>query len=232
MDTRLYLPDARGRSATAVPGKSDLKDGHLYSALVLAHGGTGQQKIFQNPQGQSIPALKGSSITVTQAHQTTYSEVTTNLNKAGELGSGIGDAAVRTISINIEQAPIGVDGSISAWGATQLEVADIQSKCFFQFKVGGKAQSEGPVWAYPSAGGVYGSISTTANASALGVVSNGLPGSMRRLKFPIMVARTDTIEGVLGVGAGASLVFRTTTSAGAATLLTVMMHCNVRGDVR
>ena len=52
------LPDNRNRSATAVDGKSDMRDENLYSSLVVSHGGSGQQKIFTVPQGQTIPPKK------------------------------------------------------------------------------------------------------------------------------------------------------------------------------
>src|ERR1700682_3618374 len=100
MQPRLIVPDARFRSPTAVAGKSDFRDEHVYSAIVVAHGGEGIQKVFTLPQGQAIPELKGSAITATaNAHQLTFTEATTNMNKAGELGSAIGDASIRAIGV-------------------------------------------------------------------------------------------------------------------------------------
>jgi len=233
MQGALYMPDGRFRSPTAVPGKADVRDDHVYSAIVLAHGGTGQQKIFTNPQGQSIPSLKGSSITVAQTHQLTYTEVTTNLTQAGQLGSAVGDASVRAIGLTLEQigfSPSG--GAINAWGATQLEAADVASKVFFQFKIASKVQIQGPTWAFPAAGMVFGGISTTSNNVTQGLVSNGPNALPRKLKLPILVARTDTLEGVIGVAGASSLVFSTTTGAGQASLLTVMLFALVKGDVR
>src|SRR5258706_10457620 len=120
MQGRLLLPDGRFRSPTAVAGKADMRDENIYSAVILAHGGAGQQRIFTIPMGQTIPTLVGSSITVAQNHQKTYAEPTTNLTKAGELGSAIGDASIRSIGLTLEAAPLGVDGTVSAWGATPL----------------------------------------------------------------------------------------------------------------
>jgi hypothetical protein len=227
------FPDARGRSATAVAGKADVRDENVYSAIALAYGGTGQQKIFSNPQGQTIPALKGSSITVAQAHQITYSEVTTNMTQAGQLGSAIGDASLRAIGISIEQAGINpTNGALNAWGATEFEATDIASKVFFQFKNASKVQTQGPIWAYPSAGGIWANMASAVSGVVPSIATNGPNGLPRKLRLPILVARTDTLEGVVGVAGGASLVFSTTTGAGQATLLTVMFHALVKGDVR
>jgi len=216
----MLLPDARFRSPTAVEGKADLRDENIYSALVLAHGGAGQQKVFTVPQGQAIPELKGSSITATtNAHQTTYTETTTNLTKAGELGASFGDASIRGIGVTIEQVGYDTSGAALLYGAGQQEVADILAKSFFQLKIAGKKQIEGPLWNFPASGGAFGSISTTETGVTAAVVSNGWPGTTRRLKLPIMVARNDTLEGVYGVAGGSSLVFSVTTSVGQPVLV-------------
>ena len=228
----LYMPDGRFRSPTAVPGKADVRDDHVYSAIVLAHGGTGLQKIFTNPQGQSIPTLKGSSITPTATHQLTYTEVTTNLTKAGELGSSIGDASIRAIGLSLEQAYVGPTGTVSTYGATNQEACEVASKVFFQFKIAGKTQIQGPTWAFPAAGGVFGSLATTANAVTQGLVVYGPNGLPRRLKLPILVARNDTIEGVIAVAGASSLTFSVASGVGQSTLLTVMLFALVKGDVR
>ena len=228
-----YFPDNRNRSATAIAGQSDLRDENLFSAVALCHGGAGQTKVFTIPQGQTLPALKGSSITVAQAHQTAYTEVTTNLTKAGELGSAIGDASIRSVGLTLETASyLDTAATVSLYGATQNEVADVASKVFFQLKIAGKIQIQGPVWAFPPQGGVDGNISTTGNNVTQAIANLGVKGQQRRLKLPILVARTDTIEGVVGVAGSASLAFRTTSAAGQASLLTIMLSALVKGDVR
>lgn len=225
-----YFPDSRLRSSTAAGGQSDYRDENVYSAIVLAHGGGGQQKTFTVPQGQTIPALKGSSITVTPAHQLSYTELTTNLTQAGQLGASIGDASVRAIGLMLEQAGTSADGvgTINNWGATQLESMDVQSKIFFQFKVAGKVQIQGPTTLFPAPGGVFGF--TTFNGSA--ALTNGPMGMPRKLRMQIPVSRTDNLEGVVGVAASSTLAFRTTTGTGASTLLWCVLAANVRGDVR
>lgn len=225
---RAYFPDSRLRSATAAEGRSDYRDENIYSAIVLAHGGGGQQKAFTVPQGQTIPALKGSSITVAQAHQLSYTELTTNLTQAGQLGAAIGDASVRAIGLMLEQAPVATDGTIQAWGASHLDALDVASKVFFQFKVAGKVQIQGPTTLFPAPGGVFGFSALTNNS----VLNNGSNGQPRKLRMQIPVSRTDNLEGVIGVAASATLAFRTTTSAGAASLLWTFLAANVRGDVR
>lgn len=228
MAGQAFFPDARLRSSTASSGQSDYRDENIYSAIVLAHGGSGQQKSFTVPQGQTIPTLKGAAITVAQAHQLAYTEVTTNLTQAGQLGASIGDASIRAIGLMLEQAPVDTAGNIQAWGATQLESMDVASKLFFQFKVAGKVQIQGPSTLFPAPGGVFGFTTSTATA----VLTNGPMGVPRKLRMQIPVSRTDNLEGVIGVAGSATLAFRTTTGAGAASLLWVVAAANVRGDVR
>lgn len=237
---KLLLPDASLRSPTAVPGRSDIRDENIYSALVLQHGGAGQQQLFTVPRGQAIPRLAGAGITVpTSAHQVNFSELTTNIMQSGQLGSSIGEASVRAIGINIEnayaagsQTGVATAGSLNTYGAGQQEVQEILGKCFFQFRVAGKLQNQGPVAFYPASGGATGSISTTGNSVTASVMSNGLPGSLRRLKAPILIARTDTVEGTIGVAGGAALAFSVTSGIGQPVLVWVNLFSAVKGDAR
>lgn len=230
---KFLLPDPRFRSPTAVQGKSDMRDENVYSAAVLSHGGTGQLTVFANPKGQSIPALAGAGIAATAAHQLKYTDVTTNFTKAGEAGSAIGDISVRGLGITIEQATYNPGtGAPGAFGATPYEVGDIMSKTFFEFKVGGKRQIIGPTWMFPALGAVFGTVASTGSGTTPGIVNNGWPGMGRKLKIPILVARTDTIEGVVGVAGSASLAFSVTTGVGQSTLVWYEALSIVRGDVR
>lgn len=197
MAGNFLMPDNRFRSPTAIEGKSDMRDDSIYSALVIGKGASGQQKLFTVPQGQAIPQMGDFAKATLPAHHKIYTEVTTNLTKAGELGSSIGDASIRSIAITLEQKGINpADGKLTTWGASQYETAEILSKFFFQFKVAGKTMTQGPIWMYPAGGGAVGSIATAALTSSN--VSNGMPVGGKRLKLPILIARTDTIEGVVG----------------------------------
>lgn len=231
---QVLLPDASQRSPTAVNGKSDMRDDNVYSAIVLQHGGQGSQSIFTNPRGQSIPRLNGGAITVpTSGHQTTYTEVTTNISQAGQLGAAIGDASFIAFGATIENGYYtSATGALNTYGAGQQEMSEILNKCFFQMKVAGKKQIEGPVFAFPAAGGQVGGISTTANAATVSTGQNGTVGMTRRLKLPILVARQDTLEGIVGVAGGDSLVFSVTTGIGQPTLLTFVIRALVAGDAR
>ena len=234
-DPKLILPDPRFRSPTAVGGKSDFRDEHVYASIVLADGASGIQKLFTIPQGQSIPVLKGSGKTATtNSHQTTFTESTTNLTKAGELGSGIGDAAIRAIGITLEQAAIAIStGLPRAFGGTQFEMSDILAKGFFLLRIANKPQIIGPVFSFPCSGALFGSVGTTGNATTASIANNGWPGTLRRLKIPIPVARNDTLEGVIGVAGGAVLAFNAGQGAdGQPLLLWCNLFCNVAGDVR
>jgi len=228
----MLLPAATFRSPTAVADKSDVRDDNIYSALVVQHTGTGQQKVFTVPQGQAIPKMNGSSTASTQAHQQNYSDTTTNLTQAGQLGAGIGDASIKAIGITFEQAAFTpATGVQRSFGMTQFEVADVLAKCAFELKVSGKRQIIGPVWSYPAAGSAVGSIATTGNATTAGVANNGW-GSPRRLKVPVPIARNDTLDGVFSVTTGASLAFSTTTGEGQPSLIWFSLGVLVKGDVR
>lgn len=230
---RAFFPAAR-RSATAVAGKSDIRNENIYSAVVLAHGGSGRAKLFTVPQGGAIPELRGGVTATANAHQTFYTELTTNLEKAGELGSAIGDAALMSMGITIEAAAYtAATGAQRAFGAGQFEVSDILSKCVAEMKVGGKRQIIGPVWSFPSLGGMTGSISTTANAATVAIPGNGQYGSGRKFTgAPVMVARDDVFLVEFSIGGSASLAFSVTNADGQPCLVWVNLHSQVAGDVR
>lgn len=231
-----YLPDNRFRSPTAVQNMADRRMDHVYSAVVLGHGGTGTQTIFVNPKGQPIPQMVGSGITVTAEWQTVYSDVTTNLDKAGELGSTFGEVGIRGIGLTLEQAPYAPDTSVGANGVTPFEVAEISRKVAFEFRVSGKRQISGPVWSFPAMGGAFGSLSVavygTSQMSTQGIVNNGpMSSGGKRLRIPILAARTDTIAGLVSVPRG-TLTFRTNTGQGASSLMWCLLDVVVNGDVR
>jgi hypothetical protein len=234
--TQAYIPRSF-RSATALEGESDVRDDMIYSSLVICHGGSSQQKMFTVPQGQTIPKMAGVGIAPTEAHHLIASELTTNQDKAGELGSSLGDAAVRSISLNLEQAAPLAAGTFGTYGATPLEVAEFMSKTFFQFKVGGKVMIQGPVGQFPASGGIAGSTSvstTVTNTTKVsGFAQNGqsLMGG-RRIKVPIQIARNDVVVGVLGLPNGAAYSFSVQSTVGQATLVTCVLGAMVRGDVR
>jgi hypothetical protein len=162
----------------------------------------------------------------TESHQLTHSELTTNLEKAGELGAAIGDASVRSISLILEAASPKSNGTYGTFGATPADVADVLSKCYFQFKVGGKVMTQGPVWSFPASGGLSGGVAATANNATRGIASNGSLMRGRNLKVPVQIARNDTVGGVIGTGNSASLVMENP------ALLTCLLGALVRGDVR
>ena len=226
------LPDPRFRSNTAAPGNSDLQDQNVYSALVVAHGGGGTQQIFSVPIGGAIPSMTGSAATANK-HQTVYSLATTNIEKAGEFGNTLGDASVRAIGMQLEPAAIVLGtGAPRSFGATQFETADCMSKLTFEFKVGGKRQNSGAFSMYPEFGGLTGSVSTTGNAATASIAGNGAPGSMRRLKYPILIGRTDTVAAIFGTSNGSTLAFSNTANDGQPCLLWVNLHCTLAGDIR
>jgi hypothetical protein len=218
-----------------VAGKSDIRNENIYSALVVAHGGAGRAKLFTVPQGGVIPELRGAAIAATaNAHQTAYTELTTNLEKAGELGSAIGDAAMMAIGLTIEPcAYTAATGAARAFGGTQFEVADLLAKTVVEMKVGGKRQIVGPTWTFPSLGGMSGSISTTATDATVSIPTNGIVQSGRKFTgAPIMVARDDVFLVEFSVGGAATLAFSVVAADGQPTLVWTNVHAQVAGDVR
>jgi hypothetical protein len=229
--SRLLLPDNRSTSATAVAGKGDVRSENLFSSLVMGHGGSTPQKVFTVPQGQAIPRLMGAGIAPTATHQLVHNELTTNFNKAGEAGSAFGDFTIKQINIHVEQAYYDGSGVLNTYGAGQQETMEILHKTYFQLKISGKKYIEGPTFMFPTLGGAHGAVSTTETGVTVSALTNGWPGAGRRLgKFPILVERTDSIEGV--VGTGGTLAFSVTTGVGQSTLCWYNLDVVVRGDVR
>lgn len=237
---KMLFPDATQRSPTAVAGKSDLTDQNVSSSVVLQHGGAGTTQLFTTPRGTAIPTLAGSGITSpTAAHQTKYTELTTSITQAGQFGSALGEGSVRGIGVDIENAysATGAAGAtatgvLNTYGGGQQEVCEVLAKTWFRFSVGGKKQIESAVRHLPAAGGLYGSVSTTANAAIVSNYSNGMPGSWRNLKVPILIARDDQVLGDYGVAGGSSLTFSLTTGIGQPTLVWVVLKCALKGDAR
>jgi hypothetical protein len=228
------IPDSRFRPQTAMAGETDVRDDLIYGAIVVGGGASGTGKLFTVPQGQAIPQMKSSSYTATaQAHQMVHSELTTNLEKAGEFGSGLGDAAVRGISLCLETATISSAGAYGTFGAQPLDVAEFLAKTFFQFKVGQKVMTQGPSLSFPAWGGVNSSCSTTANAAMNGFALNGnaLLGG-RRIRIPIQIGRTDIVVGVLGFGNSASLTGSAGATYGSPFLVWCLLNVLLGADVR
>jgi hypothetical protein len=224
---KMLLPDASFRSPTAVAGKSDMRDENIYSAVVVADGANGQTTVFTVPRGQNIPQL--GTVTTTPAHQKTFTELTTNISQAGQLGAAIGDASVRKIGINIENAFYDASGVQNSYGAGPQQVSEILAKTFFQLRIAGKLQIQGPTSFFPASGGEFGALAGGPATSVQGVVGNGWPGQLRGLKIPILVGRTDTVEGIFGVAGGASLDFG---SAEHPSLVWFNLHALIKGDAR
>lgn len=223
------------RSVTAIQNADDILDGEVYSAGVLQHGGSSEMTLFSIPKGQAIPSLRGAGITAsTQGHHGLYSDLTTNLTKAGEFGNAIGDVAIRKIHATIEQANYSAtDGTQGTFGATPSDVVEILRKTYFLFNVGQKTMFKSPLFRIPAGGGAYGSVSTTETAVTVGFLTNGIPGPGRALKMPIGVERSDTVEAKLGVAPNTSLVFSSGAAAdGQPTLVWINLVSNIRAEVR
>jgi hypothetical protein len=244
MANMLY-PSPRFRSVTAATGLADAHDNHIYSAGLLQDGGSGLMPLFSQPKGGPMLALKGSStVASTNPHQTTYTVLTTNLDRPSQMGDSLGDGAFRGIGLMIESARCAVTGSTagtpnngatSGYGATAWEMNEIASKCVGELKIGTKSQIQGPFIAFPNLGGIAGSVSNTGNASVVSQLQNGAMPSGRRFRTPLMVGRTDSLVFEFSVANGASLSFSNTgssTNAGQPTLVWVVILADMASDVR
>ncbi len=228
---KALLPDARFRSPTAIDGKSAIRDEHVYSAVLAGNAATGSQTAFSQPKGATIPRFQGQTANATPipSHDR-YTDLTTNVGKAGELGNALGDAALRSIGICIESASYTAAGALNTFGAGQLEVNELLSKTSFEVKIGGKRQIIGPMLTFPAVGGAFGSMSTTENTVTVSQLTNGWPGASRRLKIPIPVARIDQLEGVFNITG--TLAFSVAADPGQPCLVWVICHATVKGDAR
>lgn len=235
---KMLFPDASLRSPTAVAGKSDLRDENVVSSGVVQHGGAGTIQLYTVPRGQQIPALAGAGITApTSAHQMKYSELTTSITQAGQFGSALGEGSIRGIGIDIETGYYTfttATSTLNAYGAGQQEIQEITNKMWFRLSIGGKKQIESGVRHLPASGGVIGSVAANGLATAAGVsaLANGWTGALRRLKVPILVARTDTVVGDLGVAGGDALVFSVTSGVGQPCLIFCNTWTALKGDAR
>ncbi len=230
---QMLFPDPRLRSPTAVPGKSGGRDENIYSAIVVGYGGAGTQKLFTVPEGQAIPRLVGSGIAPTAQHLLNHTKLTTNLGKAGEVGSAIGELSIRSIGMGFEGGYYtAATGALNTYGFGQQEVSEVMAKTFLIFRISGTKQIEGPTSFFPTPGSVFGSVSQTANASNVAFVNNGMPGSGRRLKVYLPAARTDQLEVEYGTAGGVTLTFSVTTGVGQCSLVWCNLWCGVMADAR
>ena len=229
---QMLFPDPRDRSATAAAGLSAGRDENIYSAIVVGYGGSGTQKMFTVPEGQAIPRLVGASIAPTAQHLLIHTKLTTNLGKAGEVGSAIGELSIRSIGIGFEQAYVtAATGALNTYGFGQQEAAETMAKTFLIFRISGTKQIEGPTSFFPTPGALFGSSSSTANASTVTYLNNGWPGGGRRLKVFLPASRTDQIEVEYGTAGGVSLTFSVTTGVGQSSLVWCNLWCGVMADV-
>jgi len=229
---QMLFADPRFRSPTAAAGQSGGRDENIYSAIVVGHGGAGTQKLFTVPEGQAIPRLVGAGIIPTAQHLLNHTKLTTNLGKAGEVGSAIGELSIRSIGIGFEGGYYDANGVLNTYGFGQQEVSEVMAKTFCIFRISGTKQIEGPVAFFPTPGAVFGGVSTTTTSKTVSFVNNGWPGGGRRLKVFLPAARTDQLEVEFGTGGGVTLNFSVATGVGQSSLVWCNLWCGVMADVR
>jgi hypothetical protein len=229
---QMLFTDPRMRSPSAAAGLSGGRDENIYSAIVVGHGGAGTQKMFTVPEGQAIPRLVGAGIAPTAQHLLNHTKLTTNLGKAGEVGSAIGELSIRSIGVGFESAYYDVNGALNTYGMGQQEVFEMLSKTFLIFRISGTKQIEGPTSFFPTPGNAFGALATTENSVTVSALSNGWPGGGRRLKVFLPAARTDQLEVEFGTAGGVSVSFSATTGVGQSSLVWCNLWCGVMADVR
>ncbi len=229
---QMLFPDPRFRSPTAVSGKSGGRDENIYSAIVVGYAGAGTQKLFTVPEGQAIPRLVGSGIAPTAQHLLNHTKLTTNLGKAGEVGSAIGELSIRSIGVGFETGYYSAAGVLNTYGFGQQEVSEVMAKTFLIFRISGTKQIEGPTSFFPAPGAVFGAATSTQNNANVTYLNNGWPGSGRRLKVFLPAARTDQIEVEYGTAGGVSLTFSVASGVGQCSLVWCNLWCGVMADAR
>jgi hypothetical protein len=226
-------------SPTAAPGQTSIRTEHIYSAVVVQHGGSAAVSMYLNAKGQNIPVMGSLSGALPQSQQR-YSDLTTNLVQSGQTGGTIGDALLYSFGLTIQQASFSQAlGTPSLYGGTTQEFGEILAKLSFVITLVNREQIQGPVWAFPSTGGIVGSVAiannttTTGASGVVSVLSNGVPGIGRQLQEPLPLARVDTLQGILAAGNNDTLVFSQTgtTSAGQSTLIWCNAVSTVSADV-
>jgi hypothetical protein len=228
----MLFPDPRFRSPTAAAGQSGGRDENIYSSVVVGQGGSGTQKLFTVPEGQSIPRLMGAGIAPTAQHLLTMTKLNTNLGKAGEVGSAIGELSIRSIGMGFETGYYDSNGVLNTYGMGQQEVSEIMAKTFLIFRISGTKQIEGPTNFFPAPGAVFGGVASTKNNALNTYLNNGWPGGGRRLKVFLPAARTDQLEVEFGTAGGVTLTFSVTTGVGQSSLIWCNLWCGVMADVR
>lgn len=231
----MMVPSPEFRSPVAAPGLSGFRDDLVYSAVCVGNGATGQVIAFAQGQGGPIQSI-GTAPTL--KHQTTFSLATTNLSQSGVIGSNIGDIGVREIGINVEQAYYTVAaGAVakSSYGASAREMAEILNKMSYQLNLVNKPMQQGPLWAFPSPGGMaagYGVSQYDQAAASLSLVNSAqVTGRARRLELVLALDRASTIQAVFSVAGGDTLSFSDTGAAGDPTLIWNVFYCNVAADL-
>lgn len=77
----------------------------VYSSAFLADGGCGSLSLFTVPKGQQIPDLSaGRGTVVLPPYLQVYTDATTSMVQAGQLGNAIGDFTAESMGIHIHKA--------------------------------------------------------------------------------------------------------------------------------
>lgn len=105
-----------------------VKNYEVYSSLLIGHSAKGAVRIFTVPQGQPIQRLGDASPRLFPTH----TPFTTNLWKAGQLGSGLGDFTLHKIRLDFVSARL-------------MDVQTFLNNASYLLRVSAKIQAEGAV---------------------------------------------------------------------------------------
>jgi hypothetical protein len=169
---------------------SDIGQYPLYSSVVVAVGQAVDLRLFSYKLGEALPG-GGAGVTA--------SELETNLEVGGQIGSG----SMRIESIGLSwwgYSPLSVTGN-AAYYPTLADVERFDAHAMFRFEVNGKVFQHGRVTMFPAGHGIYG-FSGVNNAET---ITNGVPTFQARtlLRDPIDLGPSDTFVGILRFPRGA-----------------------------
>lgn len=100
----------------ALEGKTDVTEGYIYSTMKVGVGAQGRESLFTIPRGQRMPSIGVGGPLCAKCNQEAglvSGEEHTNIQQAGQLGYGLGDAAFKTVRVVADGMGSGVEARLS-----------------------------------------------------------------------------------------------------------------------
>lgn len=107
----------------------------IYSAILLGHGGCGEQKMFTTPIGHFIPRMIGVGKFIVQSHHENHSPLTTSVHVAGTGGGEeLETAIIVGLRLRFENHPV--------WGVSPFQVEEILQTLYLRLRIGDRVVHE------------------------------------------------------------------------------------------